>query len=159
MIAFQILIAVSVPALAVHLIDRYWQRTPAQTEMRLFERFMADARADGLGVVDALAELRLRTAFVRLRRRATELTLEDPRHAEQAIVKAAKEEALCLGVHSQAEARRFIRWAESCRADEILLPEAMKAWHRHLHRQADKVVDRRTPQQVADSIAALGGKP
>lgn len=74
------------------------------------------------------AELSLRMAAVRLRRRASLATIDSPGRYREHISRIAKEEAMKFT--DRAQARDFLAWAGSAPVGDILLPPAFKKVYR-----------------------------
>jgi hypothetical protein len=143
--------------IGLHILIQFLQRprTLEEAEGAALMKFVEQARADGLDVGEALSELRIRTGFVRLRREASALVMADPSDAKEAIRKTAKAIAMDLAIVRKDEARRFVKWVESCGDREILLPEA---WQATVDWTASQIKGyRRDPQDIVDRIAAMRG--
>lgn len=142
--------------LAIAAAYRLWPRDLDRTEELALERFMAAAQADGLSASDALSELRIREAFVRIRRIASDRVVRHPDRPEVIIQEVATAEAKRLASIYPGEAKRLVKWVENSPIEEILQPDAFHAQFEAMRRRPI-VTSTRPEQEIRDRISAMGG--
>jgi len=136
-------------ALAIgYMAFQTWPRSPEQEYRRLYAKFR-EQRA-GATFEGRQAELSMRTAAARLRRRVSEATLRKPGAYREHLSKIATEEA--RGLRDRTVANHFLNWAGNADMDEILYPAARRSVH-----NISMAAGRRALRAIAneDDIAAL----
>lgn len=127
---------------------------------KLFANYLTKARADGLTTREAINELSIRQADVRIRRVVSEAVMIDPARYESALEKAILHEMETLKLSGgPGVARRFSRWIAEHDPSDFLTPEAYKK----LSDYRDFAFSLRpkpenSDRAVADLRAALGGR-
>lgn len=104
----------------------YWPRQGTSLYAFRFAELMDDMRARGLSPRQQQEELTFRRALVRLRRRASEWAVKNPRgQIREQIATLATEEA--KRITDRDLARRFLKVARDSEIGDILYPVAMQA--------------------------------
>ena len=119
-----IIIGVSIAAFALiaPAYDAGW--VGGASLLRRMGGFFARAQRRGLTHAEAMEELRLMTALVRVRTTASAWAIRDPSEWWRAIQVSIESETLKL---ERKDRRRFSTWAGGLIRDDILTPEAMAA--------------------------------
>ena len=99
------------------------------------------------------AELRLREAAARLRRRASAAISRTPQRYAYHIKTIAAAEATLLAAIDRDAAKTFIAWAENAPLDELLHRGAYEQVRRHMKRRP--AASRPARRQLADAISSL----
>lgn len=139
------------PVAAAALTIRFWPHSDQQEFGRRLRDFWHQRR--GVPLADQQAELTVRTAAARLRRRASDEAAKTPRHYSEHIKRLAKEEAMMLAAYDRTAAKEFLAWVESAPLQDILYPEAFKMVYRQIGREVAERLP--TEKQLQDAMAAL----
>lgn len=94
---------------------------PSLSEM-IMQHYLSASRR-GLTTAQAVDELRMREALVRVRNRASETIMRNPSTGRDAIRWAIEAEAETLTLHCR---RKFQAWAHGLNDSDILTPEASR---------------------------------
>lgn len=117
--------------------------------------FREDCRKEGMSFEEAEAALAIRTAFVRLRRKATTLChVRGGDIAREHLVELIEHETAMLhATHGFEPAKSFVAWANACPEHEILYPDAHEVRVKHLRSKLTLVKPSR--QVIEDMHAAV----
>lgn len=140
-----------IPIAAGALAIRFWPHSDQQEYGRRLREFWRQRR--GVSVSDQMAELTIRTAAARLRRRASDEAMKTPRHYSEHIKRFAKEEAMMLATYDRSAAKEFLAWAESAPLQDILYPDAFRMVYRQIGREVAERLP--TEKHLQDAMAAL----
>lgn len=144
--------------LAAYLVHRLWHRTPEQEAQRAYDDWLAECRKAGLSHEECEREYKVRVALARLRRIASDRTLEAPIEFRVIVESVAREEARLLSLTDEAAGRHFAEIASALPLTDILYADALQAIERRSKAEREMravLFPKPDPQMLADQTAAL----
>ena len=123
------------------------------------EAFNEECRKRGMDFRETQDALAIRVAFVRLRRISSDLCIKlDGAITKEHFAEIVNHEAQGLHlINGMKTAKSFIAWANSCPDTEILYPDAVEIYMRHVREQIAKnkvEIDPAVAKQAAEDLAA-----
>ena len=113
--------------LIAHLLDRSWPRSNAARFRRAYGEWSRECDAKGMSAEQKVEEYQFRHTMVRLRRRVSDLSLEDPINWRDHLAKISVEEGKNLAAFDKRVARRFLKAIQELSPSDILYHDALES--------------------------------